>query len=276
VALLTFNELVFYVENWIQVLIHYVVPTRSLSELGNPFVVCLRNGKRLIAPPQYSLEDIAETLLLNSYRASPEYNYCVDIGASSGDFILQMKSKNSHCVIFAFETSRENFKLLLETVKLNNLFNVICYNIPANAKSIISLLKNNPIPYIDLLKCDCDGCELFLYDLPDHIFAKIKRIHMEIHGTNTARAQLAYHIRQMGYIVDMKKSLICPFANGCDIDTTASTRIIIGYTPENLVTYAVLVSCVTLVLSLVILGRDGIGRILVRLLSGSVRSSNRT
>jgi len=141
----------------------------------------------------------------------------IDIGAHIGLFALFASRKCKKGKIFCYEPVKENFDLLLENLQLNNLDNIIPFNLAvSNHKSTITIflnkdesahsifppnsalsikvkstsLKNifdeNNLEWCDYLKLDCEGAE---YDIinstSEEYFKRIKKIAAEYHLADT-------------------------------------------------------------------------------------------
>jgi len=147
------------------------------------------------------------------YQIPQNPKVVVDIGAHIGGTAILSASKGAK--VYAYEPETENYKLLLENIKLNNLENKIhcfkkavgkpgkrnLYLNPGNSGMTTLLPEGRPaeqaeiisinqvfenIEHCDLLKIDCEGAEYeFLYDIP---FKKINQISMELHKGEQQKA----------------------------------------------------------------------------------------
>lgn len=136
----------------------------------------------------------------------------LDIGAHIGLFALFASQFCKGGKIFCFEPIKENYELLLENIKLNNIENIFPYNVAVtkttshvkifrnddesghsmfldnenfvtvDSKSLNDIFLENEIHNCDFLKLDCEGAEYEIIDsmLPDHI-KKIKKTVIEYH-----------------------------------------------------------------------------------------------
>lgn len=146
----------------------------------------------------------------------------LDIGAHLGSFSLYLKAKRPDLQIYCFEPAADNFQLLSDNVALNSLLDLKLFPIaiagktgtvflntlsldsnayalgqegqPVPALDLDSLMEQEKITRIDLIKMDCEGAE---YD----ILANFKKI-------NLAQAlMLEYHRKDEKfddrYIIDL-------------------------------------------------------------------------
>jgi FkbM family methyltransferase len=136
----------------------------------------------------------------------------VDVGAHIGLFTLYASQFCNKGKIYSFEPVKENYKLLLENVKSNNLKQVTTFNFAvSNSNDPIKLFINddeaghsmfytssqslivdsislqrifddNHIDYCNFLKLDCEGAEYeIIKTLPTTYFKKIDKIIIEYH-----------------------------------------------------------------------------------------------
>jgi FkbM family methyltransferase len=146
----------------------------------------------------------------------------LDIGAHLGSFSLYLKAKRPDLKIYCFEPAEDNFQLLSENVSLNSLSGFKLFPIaiagkagtvflntasldsnayalsqtgqPVPSLDLDSLIEQEKISRIDLIKMDCEGAE---YD----ILANFKKINL------VKALMLEYHRKSEklddGYIVDL-------------------------------------------------------------------------
>ena len=136
----------------------------------------------------------------------------IDVGAHIGLFTLYASQFCNKGRIFSFEPVKENFELLLENVKSNNLEQVKIFNLAvSNSNESIKLYINddesghsmfsqsskstvvdsislkkffddNHIEHCNFLKLDCEGAEYeIIKNLPFSYFKKIDKIVIEYH-----------------------------------------------------------------------------------------------
>jgi FkbM family methyltransferase len=140
----------------------------------------------------------------------------IDVGAHIGLFALFASQYCKNGKIYCFEPVKENYDLLLDNIKLNNLTNIIPFNCAVSDKSskvkiflrddeashsmyitnsnyvevssmtLDDFFKETKIKKCDFLKLDCEGAE---YDIIDSLTPKnfeiIERIAIECHFANS-------------------------------------------------------------------------------------------
>ena len=140
----------------------------------------------------------------------------IDVGGHIGLFSLYASQFCKNGSIFTFEPMVENFDLLSENIKLNNLDNIKIFNlavsnsnssvklylnqddaghsmfskssksVTVNSISLQQIFDNNNIDYCDFLKLDCEGSEYeIIKNLPTPYFKKIKKMIIEYHMADT-------------------------------------------------------------------------------------------
>ena len=126
-----------------------------------------------------------------------EGDIIIDVGGHIGLFSLYASQFCKNGQIFTFEPMVENFDLLSENIKLNNLGNIKIFNlavsnskssksVTVNSISLQQIFDNNNIEYCDFLKLDCEGSEYeIIKNLPVTYFKKIKKMIIEYHMADT-------------------------------------------------------------------------------------------
>jgi len=140
----------------------------------------------------------------------------IDVGAHIGLFTLYASQFCSKGTIYSFEPVKENYKLLLENVKLNNLEQVNIFNLAvSNSNETVKLYINddesghsmfsqssqsimidsislqrifddNQIEHCNFLKLDCEGAEYeIIKNLPLTYLEKIDKMIIEYHMTDS-------------------------------------------------------------------------------------------
>jgi FkbM family methyltransferase len=136
----------------------------------------------------------------------------VDIGGHIGLFSLYAAEKCKLGKIFTFEPVKENFELLTENIKINNIENIIPENIAVStdeskvtiflnddqsghgihvktsrsriidSKNLEEICLSNNINKCDFLKIDAEGSEFEICEnIPENLLKKISKIVMEYH-----------------------------------------------------------------------------------------------
>ena len=181
-----------------------------------------RNGGKLKLFAGFDHVPVIEVIMKKDYGKIPDNALILDIGASTGVFTVYASATSTPISIFAFEPSADYFATLQENVQLNNLGDKVkCFNmavagvdevrdLTARSRTFIypsllaggeggtskatqcislqSIVENNNIEKVDLLKMDCEGAEyeIFLHT-PDAVFRKIKEIRMEYHNIDNQK-----------------------------------------------------------------------------------------
>lgn len=136
----------------------------------------------------------------------------IDIGSHIGLFALYASQFCTRGTIFCFEPVKENYDLLQENLKLNNIKNVIAFNlavsgvssfvslflnddksahsihttspneIKVESRSLKDIIDENEIKICNFVKIDCEGAEYeILGRLPQNYFSKIEKMVIEYH-----------------------------------------------------------------------------------------------
>ena len=206
----------------------------------------LRNGvKYKIKGGSGAFQIINETWILNHYSPNPKFaikdNFIViDVGANIGSFSIFAGKSAQKIEVFSYEPVKENFGLLLENIKINNLQNVKPFNLALSnqrgkkkiyinksdsgaysflaAHSFFNFNKKyylevgcitlkdvfelNKIGKCNFLKIDVEGAEYeILFNTPKEIFRKIHLICLEFHDALTAPKYT--HQDLMSFLTDL-------------------------------------------------------------------------
>ena len=136
----------------------------------------------------------------------------IDIGAHTGLFTLYASQYCTNGIIFCFEPVEENYSILLDNIKQNNLKNVKPFkSAVSKSESTITIYRNkdeaghsmfsstshalkvdsislkkiideNSMDIYDLIKLDCEGAEYEIIEsLPLEYFKKISKMIIEYH-----------------------------------------------------------------------------------------------
>lgn len=181
----------------------------------------LRNGvKYTLKSNTYDRNLINEIWIHKLYTKKlniEEKDTVVDIGGHIGVFSIFASKLANKGKVYSFEPS-ENFILLSQNIKLNNLTNTVAINkavsdqtgkktffvcsedsrlnsfyplkfegkaLTIETISLEDFIKQNNIDKIDFLKIDCEGGEYeILLNCPKEVLNKIKKISMEYHYVN--------------------------------------------------------------------------------------------
>lgn len=180
--------------------------------IKKPVRLDFKNGMSLSTNQLLDAVIVKETILDDDYRLSliKVMKSIIDVGAGLGDFSLLAAKKFPQAQILAFEPNPDQYKLLKENIRINNIKNIKTFNFALGTKKNYHLylsafnvhastLKNdkskNRIKVtgkrlnefinesIDLLKLDCEGAELdILKSISNNKMGLIKRIIIEYHN----------------------------------------------------------------------------------------------
>ena len=97
------------------------------------FYVELKNGINLkLRTKSTDIHAFVNVWLLEEYRHSKEFledsNIIIDIGGHVGLFCIYASQFCKDGKIFCYEPIKENYQLLIENIKKNNLKNIVCFN----------------------------------------------------------------------------------------------------------------------------------------------------
>lgn len=184
-------------------------------------------------------KEILETeIIKDRYRMPKQMKVAIDIGAHIGGTAMLAAQRGA--MVYAYEPNKENFKMLVENVKLNHFEKRIkCFNQAIAAErgkrqlylndantgchSIIQktgksyqvetiklddVFALNDLQEIDFLKLDCEGAEydIITKSLQPTLY-KIKQISMEFHADILDKWQLEEMVRWIGYRYDSLEKL---------------------------------------------------------------------
>lgn len=201
------------VKNW------YEIPLVYYGLKKEPFVILnLKNGLKIkLRTNSTDLQAFVNVWILQEYSKEGfeihDNDVVIDIGGHIGLFTLYSSQFAKNGKIFSFEPIKENYDLLEENVKLNNLKNIKLFNLAiskekkkiriylsdkdqaahslyaesdkfAEVESITlgDIIKSENIMLCGLLKLDCEGAEYeIINSLRAEQFSKIKKICLEYH-----------------------------------------------------------------------------------------------
>jgi FkbM family methyltransferase len=162
------------------------------------------------------LQAFTNVWLLEEYKKEgfqmSDNDIVIDVGAHIGLFTIYASQFCKTGKIFSFEPVKENFEILTENIKNNNISNAIIFNkavldkkqilkiylnddesahscykegpnfIEVESISLKEVMDSNNISICNFLKLDCEGAEYeILNALPDEYFSKIMKIVLEYH-----------------------------------------------------------------------------------------------
>ncbi len=200
----------------------------------------LRNGVRFMvrASDLGAIAAINDVWLRGAYTPLrdeiPRGYTIVDIGAHIGSFSIFASSRAGDASVYSYEPSQENFRFLIENIKLNRLENIKAFQLAvsgrrgkarlyidekystlhsaaipkrfyeeADSVTLEDVLDNNQIENCDLLKMDCEGAEYeILFHASKSTLTRIRNISLEYHDVPTYRVDdLKEHLKNMGFDV---------------------------------------------------------------------------
>lgn len=217
---MTAIKAIFTYENWFTFLKNHFQKFKGAKEV----IIKLRNGIKYQIRTNTMDAGIITEIWIHEYYTKPvafeigENDTVVDIGAHIGVFTIFAANKAKKGKVYSFEPVKENFELLKNNIGLNNLINVVPFNmavsnttkpltlffndentgghsfydknqgtskIVVEATTLEELIRKNNIERIDFLKMDCEGGEYkIFFESNDETLAKINKISMEFHNLN--------------------------------------------------------------------------------------------
>ena len=205
------------IKNWISVFLNY------LGILKNSYVTHkLRNGLMIkIKKPEKNgetsgLANIFEIFLIKNYNPKgmeiKNGDLVIDIGANIGMYSVYASLLSPRGKVYSYEPFPIHFKRMLNNIKLNNLKNVVPFNlavsefnkkrglnishvssgmhsfffrgsgkkVQVNCITLKKIFDKNKIEKCDFLKIDCEGAEYeILYETPKKYLNRIEKIALE-------------------------------------------------------------------------------------------------
>ena len=208
----------------------------GLKCLPYPLVLRLRRGEHIHLEELTDLKAFWQIFLRKVYRVRTTDKVILDLGANVGVFTLYAARHAPQARLFCFEPFPSTYRRLVATVRDHHLgARVTCLNHAATGasgfrlmtdgqlpsqrralaasvtsgtqvlgKTIESMLEENHLPHVDLLKMDIEGSEYeVLLSTPQTVLLRIDRIALEYHGDSApySRQQLFDHLGQAGFTV---------------------------------------------------------------------------
>jgi FkbM family methyltransferase len=220
-----------YIKNWNEFTLLYLGKKEPLN-------IILKDGTTLFVRPS-DQRTIHEIALRDDYKIRDMAldGNVIDISANVGVFSVLAAKKSAR--VFAYEPVESNFNILLRNIRQNDLKDKIsafrmlisdkkgkeeicidesnpgCHSIygagnrfELDCISLEDVFLSNDISTCKLLKMDVEGAEYqILQGTPQHIFDKIKKIHLEYHNIgNKDGAFLKHLLEKRGFKVDIEAS----------------------------------------------------------------------
>ena len=227
-------------ENW------YLLPLIYLGFLKKNQVILKTKNKMKIIIRANNSNDInvfseiwlEETYLKWGINFSKNSNV-VDIGSHVGLFALHIASMNKNSQILCFEPSNDNFEILKQNVKLNNLKQIKIFHKAVSSKNgkielninthdpsghsikkesdkketiesitLEKIFEENNLEKCNLLKLDCEGAEYeILFSTSEENLKKINQICLEYHKFDDEpdlHKKLLRYLEDNGYVTKME------------------------------------------------------------------------
>ncbi|HEY4495637.1 MAG TPA: FkbM family methyltransferase [Candidatus Paceibacterota bacterium] len=226
-------KIIFYLDNWLQYLKSY-----NSSYSG---VIRFRNGLKLKVKDSADTSSISVIFFKREYGVIKENSTVLDIGANRGYFSVYAANSVKHVKVYSFEPIKATYDSILENIQINNLKekiipfnlgvagsdNVMEFSIGSSVNSSISnsmifnkshdrvekikciclksIIENNNLSKIDLIKMDCEGAEFeILLNTPADFLENIHEIRMEYHNIDDKKLNienLKIFLQENGYKV---------------------------------------------------------------------------
>jgi len=208
----------------------------GLSRPQYPLVLQLRRGEQIQLEELTDLKAFWQIFLRKVYRVRATDAVILDLGANVGMFTLYATRNAPKAKVFSVEPFPSTFRRLVAAVRDHHLDSrVTCLNYAATGnsgvrlmpneqvpsqrralasaasvtsgtqvmgKTIESMLEENRLPHVDLLKLDIEGSEYeVLLSTPQPVLSRIDRIALEYHGDSApySKQQLFDHLAQAGF-----------------------------------------------------------------------------
>ena len=150
----------------------------SLQEDGK-IIVQNQRGHQIKVLSKVNLHVIDEIFLIQSYgKPKLSGRPAIDVGCSYCDSAIYFLSCDA-IHIYGYDPNMERYKLGLENIAINDLYNKITlYNQVATSDKLNALMKEEDLHDV-FLKIDCEGCEYELFKGLN--FSHITEITLEYH-----------------------------------------------------------------------------------------------
>jgi FkbM family methyltransferase len=211
-----FIKIIIILKNW------YVIPSLYFNNSNTEFATLItRTGVKIkIRTNSTDLMAFTHVWVIGEYSKKGfeinDNDSIIDVGAHIGLFSLFVSQFCKKGKIFSFEPIKENFELLKENIKINEIKNISIFNeavsdisskitlyqnedeaghskfiktsnsVQVNAISIKEFFDNENIENCNLLKLDCEGSEYEIIEsLPENYLKKVDKIIIEYHLADT-------------------------------------------------------------------------------------------
>ncbi len=239
-----FRKIIYTIWSFVVIIINLKNPLVLLGYFGKkPVRLDLKSGLKLWTWQLLDAIVIKETIIDDSYRVfslKKPVNFIIDVGGAVGDSALFFAKKFTSAKVLVFEPLPDQYQLLLKNIKLNNLTNVIPYQLAVGTKKThflylspshvhASTINNSRAVgeikvggtrldkfvtgRVDLLKIDCEGAELdILQSITPAKMKLVKRIIVEYHNHIIPREdkKITGILKKYGFTVSQGKNPIVP------------------------------------------------------------------
>jgi len=200
------------IPNWYQVVF-------LILKLKNRVVIRLSDGTKFLISHYLDILTIKEIFLERQYEIhGKSIRTIIDIGGNIGTFSIAASRQYPKAKIVTYEPASSTYKLLVDNVGLNKIFNIKVkkeavgkkqgeskfYVHPASGLSSLypgrkemkservpvttlkEIIKANKIDRIDILKMDCEGSEYdIILNCQPQVLSKIRSMFVEYHDSLT-------------------------------------------------------------------------------------------
>ncbi|MCX6722138.1 MAG: FkbM family methyltransferase [Candidatus Staskawiczbacteria bacterium] len=124
-----FPIIVIRVKNWCIFVLNYIGIRNDIN-----FVYALRDGTKIKVDDNINIATMAVVFIKKDYGEVEKNSVIIDIGANIGVYSVFAARKENN-IVYAFEPMTNNFKLLVENIKLNKLEGkILPFNLAVGAK----------------------------------------------------------------------------------------------------------------------------------------------
>ena len=215
-------------KNW------YMCPIVYFKLINQKYVIFeTRSGLKIkLRVNSTDLMALTHVWLIQEY-SNPDFkindtDIIIDVGSHIGLFSLFASQFCKNGKIYCFEPVKENFDLLSSNIELNQITNIVSFNLAVSDESTIvkifinndesghsmfyptstainirsitlkKIFDDNNIEECNFLKLDCEGAEYNIIDsLPNDYFTKIKKMIIEYHLADTKPELLERLIKKL-------------------------------------------------------------------------------
>jgi FkbM family methyltransferase len=203
-------------KNWYQFPIVYFGLTKKLH-----VIIEIKNGLKLkLRVNSTDLMAFTHVWIIKEYSRKgfeiKENDTIIEIGAHIGLFSVYASQFCENGKVYCYEPVKNNYDVLLSNLQLNNIKNVIPFNlavsdsestakmflsydesghslylptdtiVQVNSTTLKKIFDDNAIQRCDFIKMDCEGAEYdIVKSLPDEYFTRIEKMIIEYHFADT-------------------------------------------------------------------------------------------